>query len=131
MHLRNDLVNKIHLIISVVIVVPTAIIYGFFPDLLLQLFPSTMDEMNFFKAVMGLYLAFSTVWILGLLNPQYFKLALLSNIVFMLGLGVGRTMSLIIDGIPSNLYLFGAFAEIFLGLYGIWVFRKKTKFDLK
>ena len=82
---------------------------------------NTVDEHNFFKAIMGLYLGFSILWILGLFKAQYLKLALITNLVFMLGLGFGRLISLAIDGTPSFWYVFGTFAEIFLGLYGLWV----------
>jgi len=128
---RNNFIFKIHLIISVIIVIPVAILYGWFPELTFDLFPNTMDEMSFYKAVMGLYLAFSLLWLLGIFNSNYFRVALISNMVFMLGLGFGRTISLLIDGVPGNAYLIGAFGEIALGLYGLWALKKSTTFELK
>lgn len=121
---KEHIYLKIHLAISVCIVVPAAIVYGFFPDTLLELFPKTIDEYNFNKAIMGLYLAFASVWILGILRTRYLKAALLSNMVFMLGLGFGRVLSIIVDGMPSNLYLIGTLGEIFLGFYGFWVLKR-------
>ncbi|WP_299332983.1 DUF4345 domain-containing protein [uncultured Psychroserpens sp.] len=121
---RSDFINKVHLIISVIIVVPVAFLYAFFPDAQFELFPKTIDEHNFYKAVMGLYLGFSVLWILGIFKPNYLKTAIITNIIFMLGLGLGRVLSVFIDGIPGFGYLFGTVAELFLGVYGLWVLNR-------
>ena len=123
---KLDIINKTHLIISVCIVVPTALIYGFKPELSFDMFLETVDEHNFYKAVMGLYLGFSTVWVLGVFKANYLKIALITNIVFMLGLGFGRLLSIALDGIPTFGYLFGTVAELFLGFYGLWVLNSKN-----
>mgnify|MGYP001812514312 CR=1 FL=1 len=74
---------------------------------------------------MGLYIGFSALWLLGVFKANYLKLALMTNIIFMLGLGVGRLLSWFIDGTPTFGYQFGAFAELFLGFYGLWVLNSK------
>ena len=120
---KQDFINKIHLIISILIVVPVSFVYGFNPDSQFDIHLYTIDEHNFFKAIMGLYLGFSILWVLGVFNANYLKFALIANIIFMLGLGAGRVLSLIIDGIPTSGYIFGTFAELFLGFYGLWVLK--------
>jgi hypothetical protein len=65
---KQDFVNKIHLIISVCIIVPISFFYGFYPDAQFDIHLNTIDEHNFFKAIMGLYLGFSILWIIGVLN---------------------------------------------------------------
>jgi hypothetical protein len=65
------------------------------------------------------------LWLLGIFRASYLKLALLSNLVFMLGLGSGRLLSLFMDGSPTLGYQFGTFAELFLGFYGLWVLNSK------
>lgn len=120
---KQDFINKIHLIISVLIVVPVAFIYGFNFDSQLDIHVNTIDEYNFFKAIMGLYLGFSTLWILGVLKTKYLKLALVSNLIFMLGLGFGRLLSLALDGTPTFAYIFGTIGELVLGFYGLWVLK--------
>jgi len=120
----KDFINKIHLIISVLIVVPVAFLYAFAPDLQFELFPKTIDEHNFYKAIMGLYLGFSVVWLLGIFKIKYLKIALLTNVIFMLGLGSGRILSIIVDGMPTFGYQFGTVAELFLAAYGIWVLKR-------
>ena len=66
--------QNIHLFISILIVVPVAIQYGFKPNFQFELYPKTTDEHNFFKAIMGLYLGFSVIWILGVFKTNYLKL---------------------------------------------------------
>jgi hypothetical protein len=120
---KNDIITKIHLIISVLIVVPVAFVYGFNPSSQFNIHLNTIDEHNFFKAIMGLYLVFSALWIIGVFKANYLKLALITNVVFMLGLGFGRLLSFFLDGIPTFGYKFGTFAELFLGFYGFWALR--------
>jgi hypothetical protein len=121
---QEDFINKIHLIISLLIVVPVAFIYGFNPDLSFDMQLETVDEHNFYKAIMGLYLGFSTLWFLGLFKAVYFKTAIITNIIFMIGLGCGRIISILLDGIPTFGYVFGVVAELFLGIYGLWVLKR-------
>ena len=118
---KQDIITKIHLIISVLIVIPVAFVYGFNPSSEFDIHLNTIDEYNQFKAIMGLYIGFSILWILGIFKANYLKLALVTNLIFMLGLSFGRLLSLFIDGTPSFGYKFGTFAELFLGFYGLWV----------
>jgi hypothetical protein len=129
---KKDFIRKIHLIISLCIVVPVAFFYGFNPNYQFDIQLQTIDEHNFFKAIMGLYLGFSFLWFLGIFKPTYLKMALVTNIIFMMGLGLGRTFSFFLDGAPTFGYQFGTFAELFLGCYGIWVLtNKNTNFAKK
>jgi hypothetical protein len=120
---KRDVITKTHLIISVLIVVPVAFVYGFNPSSEFDIHLNTIDEHNFFKAIMGLYLGFSILWVLGIFKANYLKLALITNLIFMLGLGFGRSISLFMDGISTFGYKFGTFAELFLGFYGLWVLK--------
>lgn len=122
---KNQIITKIHLIISVLIVVPAAFVYGFNPSLAFDIHLNTIDEHNAFMAIMGLYLGCSFLWILGIFKSNYYKTALLTNLVFMLGLGFGRLLSWFIDGTPSFGYQLGTFGELILGFYGLWVFKLK------
>jgi len=122
---KQDFIDKIHLIISVLLVVPVAFIYGFCPETLFDIQLNTIDEHNVFKAITGLYLGFSILWILGVFQKKYLKLALVSNIIFMLGLGFGRLLSLALDGTPTFTFIFGTFGELVLGFYGAWVLKTR------
>lgn len=122
---RQDFIIKIHLIISVLIVVPVAFIYGFKPSVEFDIYLGTTDEQNFFKAVMGLYIGFSILWIFGIFQTKHLKTALISNVIFMFSLASGRILSLLIDGMPSKIYVFGVVGELILGFYGLWVLNSK------
>ncbi|WP_262502731.1 DUF4345 domain-containing protein [Polaribacter tangerinus] len=107
-------------------VVPVSFVYGFNPSLNFNIQLQTTDEHNFFKAIMGLYIGFSIQWTLGIFKNNYLKSALISHIIFMFGLGLGRVLSYFLDGTPTFGYQFGTFAELFLGFYGLWVLKNKN-----
>ena len=123
--LKTNIHLKISLIISVLVVIPAAFIYGFNPGLFLDISFSAIDEQNFSKGVMGLYLAFASLWCFGLFNPKFLHAALISNALFMLGLGFGRILSLIYDGTPSIAFNIGLVGELVLGLYSTWMLNSK------
>jgi Domain of unknown function (DUF4345) len=118
--MKNYLNQKnIHLIISILIVIPAAFVYGFKPNLFLDVAINTIDEHNILKAIMGLYIAISSLWILGIVNSNFWKTATISNMLFMLGLGFGRIISIISDGTPSTIFVLGIIGELVLGIYAL------------
>jgi hypothetical protein len=64
---------------------------------------SGINTQHIFRAIMGLYLALVCFWIAGALNTKLRLSALWSLVIFMMGLGLGRLASLIIDGWPHPL----------------------------
>lgn len=118
--------RKLHLILSCLIVIPVAFVYGFKPNLLFDVNLNSIDEANIFRAVMGLYLGFSTLWIIGILKPVFWKIATLSNMIFMLGLAFGRIISILLDGIPSTIFVLGTLGELILGLYALYQLKKRV-----
>lgn len=123
---KQDITIKIHLIISVCIAIPVAFVYGFNPSSEFEIYPETWDELNAFKAIMGLYLSFASLWVLGIIKPKFLTTALITNMIFMFGLGFGRVISFLLDGSPTFGFLFGMYAELFLGFYGLWVLTYKN-----
>jgi len=123
--MHKVIIDKASLLVSCFIVIPVSFVYGFFPFEYFEIYPDTVDDSNLLKAVMGLYLAFSALWILGLFKAKYFKAALTSNVFFMLGLSFGRVLSMTLDGIPSILFIFGCLGELLLGGYSLWLLRTK------
>jgi len=118
--------KHLHLIISLVIVIPTAIIYGSSSILpkFLDIQVHTNDLSNMLKAIMCLYLGISLVWILGIFKPEYWKRATQLNVLFMLTLATGRVLSMVLDGLPTGGYVFGVTAEFVIGLYSIYQLKK-------
>lgn len=116
------ILKNLHLITSLVIVIPTAIIYGS-PSILsdkLDIQVETIDLSNMLKAIMCLYIGVSVVWILGILKDKYWKIATQLNILFMLTLATGRILSMIFDGMPTGGYVFGVLAELTLGAFSTY-----------
>ena len=123
----KNIKKNISLIISVFIAVPIGIIYGSQPNLLFDIQLQTIDEHNVFKAIMGLYLGFSLLWILGIFKNNLWQVAIISNFIFMLGLAFGRTISIISDGIPSMIFVLGILGEVTLGLYSYFIWKNNDK----
>ena len=125
----NWILKNLHLLLSLSIVVPTAIIYGS-PSILpeyLDIQVNTVDFSNMLKAIMCLYLGISIIWILGIWKNKYWKTATQLNILFMLSLAIGRMISILMDGFPTGGYIFGIIAEFVLGSYSIFQLKKYSQ----
>ncbi len=120
--------KNLHLIISVLIVIPAALFYGLIPNetlpVLFDFEVQSTDLKNVFRAILGLYLAFSTFWIMGILKPDFWKMATLSNFIFMIGLVFGRMLSMVLDGIPSPAFSYGIIGELILAIFALYQYRK-------
>lgn len=117
-------IHNWHLLISVLIVIPVGLVYGFEPNMLFEVQLNTIDEKNIFKAIMGLYFAFALFWTFGIFHQKYWHVATISNSVFMLGLGFGRVFSILFDTFPSPIFCLGSIGEIFLGFFGLYQLKK-------
>lgn len=115
--------KNLHLTISVILIIPVALVYGSYPDFILPgLFDfkiESSDLANIFRAIMGLYLGMTIIWIAGIFNPKFWTVATLTNIIFMGGLALGRLISLALDGFPSNSLLFGLIVELALTFFAL------------
>ena len=126
----NWIFKNLHLLVSISIVVPTAIIYGsplILPEQL-DIQVNTIDLSNMLKAIMGLYLGISIIWILGIWKSKYWKRATELNALFMLTLAFGRALSMVIDGLPTGGFIFAIIAEVLLGLFSIYQLKKYSPY---
>ena len=55
---------------------------------------------------MGLYIGCVLLWIFGAFKKSLMVPALWCMFVFMLGIGLGRALSLILDGTPDMIFVF-------------------------
>ena len=125
----NDLNSKrnssqnLHLLISAVLICCIGLAYGTSPDTVLpKLFGFAVENTNLkniFRAIMGLYLAMSVVWLIGAVRKTLWQAATITNIAFMGGLATGRIISLFMDGIPGVYFLIGLAVEIILAVWGV------------
>ena len=123
---KNWIFKNLHLLISISIVFPTGIIYGT-PSLLskqLNIDVDTIDLSNMLKANMCLYIGISIIWCIGIWKSKYWKRATELNILFMLTLAIGRSLSIIVDGLPTYGFIFGIIAEYILGIYSVYQLKR-------
>ena len=121
------------LILVAIGLIPLGITYGAHPSF--NLLPisfldeveiNSIDHANIFSGIMGLYVTMAIFWILGAFNKSLTIPALWSLVIFMTGIGVGRAISMITDGMPSNPYLLFLLLEVIFALIGL-MFIKSIK----
>jgi hypothetical protein len=120
--------KNLHLVISIVIIVPVALTYGLLPcGFLENIFHIKFENIELsgiFRALMGLYIAMTIFWTVGIFKHGFWIAATLSNVLFMSGLAFGRLVSILFDGIPSPVFLVGLIGEMLLAAWGIFNLRK-------
>lgn len=120
--------KSICLLAAAIGLVPIALSYGAQPEvvlpLLLGLEVTELAQVHILRAVMGLYLALVVFWLLGVRDSRYTAAALMSLVVFMLGLAAGRLLSLVVDGYPGPVLTLYLGLEIGFGLVGLWLLRQ-------
>ena len=125
--------ESIFLILVAIGLIPLGITYGAHPTF--NLLPisfldeveiNSIDHANIFSGIMGLYVTMAIFWILGAFNKSLTIPALWSLVIFMTGIGVGRAISMVTDGMPSNPYLLFLLLEVIFALIGL-MFIKSIK----
>ena len=103
--------------------------YGFLPSLtmpfLYEIEVTNTNLLNILRAISGLYIALVTFWILGAYNSNLQLPALWSLTIFMTGIALGRIVSILIDGLPSPIFIFYLFLEIIFGFIGYKLIKNK------
>ena len=122
--------DSLFLIVAALGLAPIALAYGAAPAItvpaLYGVEVEAVSTMHIFRAVMGLYLAMVVFWIMGARRETLRIPALWSVVVFMLGLAAGRTISLVVDGMPSPLLVVYLLLEIGFGLAGIVLIKSQA-----
>ena len=85
------------------------------------------DLTHIFRAVMGLYLGMIVLWVLGAFWANLTRAAVIAEVTFMIGLALGRVVSIVIDGIPSMLLVAYAVLEIAMGLWGVLILNRPVR----
>jgi Domain of unknown function (DUF4345) len=123
--------KNLHLILSTIILIPVALGYGIAPKtvlpILLNIRLDTVDMLNICRAIMVLYLAISILFLMGIFNKKYWFTATITNIFLMGGLALGRILSLVLDGIPSPIFLWGTLGEMVLAVFAFYQLKKGEK----
>jgi hypothetical protein len=129
----TPLICRYYLLVSAAGLSVIALGYGIAPTevlpQILQITVSDRDLIHIFRAVMGLYLGFVVLWTAGAFVPRVAQAAILSEVVFMVGLASGRFLSLLIDGWPSILLTIYLILEATMAVIGIICLRKLSTSD--
>ena len=89
------------------------------------------DLTHIFRAIMGLYLGMIVLWVLGAFWANLTRAAVIAEVAFMIGLALGRVISIVIDGIPSVLLVVYAVLEISMGLWGVLILKRPVRTQLE
>ena len=120
--------RQLFLLVAAIGLVPVALSYGLSPNISLGfLFDASVPGPNgthIFRAIMGLYLAMVVFWLIGAYKSEVWQAALYSLVMFMLGLAAGRTLSLMVDGMPYWLLVAYLVVELVLGGVGLQLLKK-------
>jgi len=127
--------QAVFLLVAAVGLTPIALSYGLMPQhslsFLFGIDAQAVNVAHIFRAIMGLYLALVLFWIVGALKKQIALSALYSLVVFMLGLALGRLLSLVVDGMPHWLLVVYFILEVGFGLVGVYMIKKSINQEIK
>ena len=117
--------ESLFLVLVAIGLIPLGVTYGTHPafnllpiSFLDEVEINSIDHANIFSGIMGLYITMAIFWILGAFNKSLTIPALWSLIIFMTGIGAGRAISILTDGMPSNPYLFFLLLEVVFASVG-------------
>ena len=102
-------------------VFPVALTYGVNPQVILaylyDIEVNNVNLSNIFRAIMGLYIALNIFWVIGAFKNTFLLPAIWSLTIFMTGIGLGRLLSLIIDGTPYPAFILYMLLEFIVSFY--------------
>ncbi len=112
-------------------VFPVALTYGVNPQVTLaylyDIEVNSANLSNIFRAIMGLYIALNVFWIIGAFKKTLLLPAMWSLTIFMTGIGLGRMLSLFIDGIPYPAFIIYMLIEFIFAIFGFFFIKKINK----
>ncbi len=119
---------RFYLLVSAALLLVVALAYGIAPERVLprvlHIAFGSRDMLHVFRAQMGLYLALLSLWTAGAFRPRLTRTAVVSEVVVMVGLALGRLLSVLADGLPSPIFSLGMLLEFLLALWGYWVLKR-------
>ena len=117
--------TELYLVTVAVMLVPVALSYGVDPVAFLPKFMTIRvegtDQTHILRALMCLYLGMSAFCIIAAFTPEWRYVAVIWAVFFMFSLVAGRVLNLMVDGMPSRIFLLYLAVEVFGGLWGLLV----------
>ena len=122
-------IKQYFLVLSALTIFLVASLYGisphWFATAILQEATPTHHLAHVLRAMMCMYIGFGCFWLYAAFNAPYRNPALLTVMLFPVGLVIGRIISFFIDGTPSPLLLFYLVTELIQAPLAYWAFRLK------
>ena len=122
--------SKFYLLLSGIGLSVIALSYGLSPETILPMVldftVESVDLTHIFRGVMGLYWGMALFWITAAFSPSLTRAGVLSVIFFMVGLGLGRLLSLVVEGVPSPLLLIYLGLEAAIAAFGLFIVNKPS-----
>jgi Na+-driven multidrug efflux pump len=121
-------IKQAYLLFAFIVVSVIALLYGLSPAWFARSFLG-VNELNnniahILRAMMGLYIALGLFWLYAAFHQNYRDGAILTTVIFCVGLVAGRLVSLVADGRPANLLLLYVAMEFALAPIGLWILRR-------
>ena len=114
---------RAYLLLVAANLVPIALSYGLLPGEVLPRIASVQvegtDQIAIYRAIMGLYLGTAAFLGISAFKADWRRVATIWAIFFLFSLAAGRILSLVLDGLPSPLFLFYLAAELLIGAVGL------------
>ncbi|GAB7219682.1 DUF4345 domain-containing protein [Vibrio comitans] len=112
--------QNLFLLMAAIGIFPVALSYGFLPSFLFGVEMNSVEVINIFRAIMGLYAAMGIFWLYAAFNSALTQAGLYSMVAFMGGLSIARIVSSILDGTPNAILLGYTATELILALTAYW-----------
>jgi hypothetical protein len=129
--MRRTSMTRFYLLFSAAGLFVIALSYGVAPAAILpralDVTVEGTDLTHIFRAIMGLYLGMIVLWVLGAFWTNFTRAAVIAEVTFMIGLALGRVVSIVIDGVPSVLLVVYAVLEIAMGLWGVLILKRPVR----
>lgn len=121
------------LLVSGIFIIAVGLFYGSPKPVIENAFEISIDDnsLHIFRAIMGLYCGVGILVLLGAKKPNYTRFSLLLETAFFGGVGIGRLISLVIDGNIRSTSVNAIVGEIVLFAICLFVLRVHSRLSEK
>ena len=122
---------RAYLLLVAANLVPIALSYGLAPTEILPRITTIQvegtDQIAIYRAIMGLYLGTALFLGIAAFKPAWKYVATIGAVFFLLSLAFGRIIGLVLDGLPSPIFLFYLSAELLIGTLGLLLLASEAR----
>lgn len=106
-------------------IIAVGLFYGASPILIDESFGINLepDSLHIYRAIMGLYCAMGVLVLAGAVKTAHASYSLLLEAVFFGGIGAGRVVSFVMDGVINEVAISATIVEVLLCVISLLVLR--------